>query len=174
MSEEAAEQLRAIFAASLDAIVSADDQGRIRQWNPSAERIFGWIAEEVVGKRLSETIVPPAFQAQHEAGIQRLRDTGHAKVAGELLELPALRRDGTEILVELVITPIRIAGTLSFTAFLRDITARKATEAAMQRTNELLEDRLRERTAELQAVTERWAESERRLRLLAGDAGEAV
>src|SRR5947209_8674303 len=81
--------------------------------------IFGWPAEAVVGRRLSETIVPPAHREAHERGLAHFRRTGEGPVLNRRIELTALRRDGTEIPVELAITPLQLGGATVFSAFLR-------------------------------------------------------
>ncbi len=128
---ESAERTRLIVAHALDAVITIDVEGRVTSWNPQAEAIFGWPAEAVQGRLLSETIIPPAHRAAHERGLARFRETGEGPVLGRRLELTGLRRDGVEIPVELAITPMRVGGAPGFSAFLRDITERKRAELAL-------------------------------------------
>src|SRR5439155_1138432 len=88
--------------------------------------------EAVVGRRLSETIVPPAHREAHERGLAHFRRTGEGPVLNRRIELTALRRDGTEIPVELAITPLQLGGVTVFSAFLRDITERRQREQALR------------------------------------------
>jgi PAS domain S-box-containing protein len=135
---ESEERTRLIVAHALDAVITMDVEGRITSWNPQAEAIFGWPADAVVGQRLSDTIVPPAHRAAHERGLAHFRQTGEGPVLNRRLELTALRRDGTEIPVELAITPMQVGGITVFSAFLRDITERRMAEQALATATERL------------------------------------
>jgi PAS domain S-box-containing protein len=126
------ERTRHILETALDAVVSIDSDGRITGWNPQAEEVFGWKREEVLGHLLAETIIPPAQRQAHRDGMRRYLTTGEGAVLNRRVELGALRRDGSEIPVELSITPIRSGGSVTFSAFLRDITERKQGEAKVQ------------------------------------------
>jgi two-component system, LuxR family, sensor kinase FixL len=124
--------------AAVDAIVSADSFGRLLSWNSGAERMFGWRAEEVVGRPLT-VIIPERLRALHEAGIARVRQTGHSKLAGTVVELVAQHRDGSEFPVELSIGAWQGSDGLAFSAVIRDITERKQAEAALAAANRELE-----------------------------------
>ena len=125
------ERTRSILAAANDAFIGMDDGGFITDWNRSAEAIFGWARSEVIGRRLSETIVPPGFRAAHEEGMRRFLETGHGPVLGKRLELTALHRNGHEFPAELSIWH-SVAGTKHrFNAFVQDISERKRTEQAL-------------------------------------------
>ena len=127
------ERFRLLVAHALDAVITIDIQGRITSWNPQAERLFGWAQAEVLGRLLSETIIPPTYREAHERGLARFRATGEGPVLGRRIELTALHRNGTEFPVELAITPMRSGKTVLFSAFLRDITeAKRAEEARRQ------------------------------------------
>ncbi|HEV8617340.1 MAG TPA: PAS domain S-box protein [Methylomirabilota bacterium] len=129
---ESEERTRLIVAHALDAVITIDHEGRITSWNPQAEVMFGWSQDEVLGRALSETVIPPAYRAAHERGLAHFRATGEGPVLNRRLELSALRRDGSEFPVELAITPVRLGGATIFSAFLRDITERKRTEQALR------------------------------------------
>jgi PAS domain S-box-containing protein len=122
---ESEEHTRLIVTHAFDAVITIDGDGRITSWNPRAESMFGWERKEALGRRLSETIVPQSQRAAHEAGLARFRETGEGPILGRLIELMALRRDGTEFPVEVAITPVRLKGATGFSAFVRDITERK-------------------------------------------------
>jgi PAS domain S-box-containing protein len=132
-------QIVALVDNALDAVVLADDAGRIISWNPRAEQLFGWSRDEIVGKALADTIVPPALRDAHRRGIERYLATGEARVLNRLIELPALRRDGTEIPVEIAITPVQLGTTTLFSAFLRDISERKQGETSARRLAAIVE-----------------------------------
>src|SRR5438046_822974 len=73
---EGDERFRLLVAHALDAVITIDAQGRITSWNPQAERLFGWPEADVLGRRLSDTIVPPVYRAAHERGLAHFRRTG--------------------------------------------------------------------------------------------------
>ena len=129
-------RLRAILRAALDAHITMDEAGTITSWNPQAEAIFGWTEPDVLGRRLSDVIVPPAHREVHLRGIQRFLATGEGPILNRRLELTALRSDGQEFPVELAVTPIRLGDSWTFSAFLRDITERKGAEDALRRSEE--------------------------------------
>ena len=122
-------QMDALLDHALDAVIVADREGRILAWNPRAEEMFGWSRDEALGQLLADTVVPPSLREAHRRGIETYLATGHGPVLNRLIELPARRRDGTEIPVEIAITPVRLGATIIFSAFLRDIGERKRTEA---------------------------------------------
>lgn len=122
----------AIFSAALDAVVVMDSTGCVVEWNPAAESVFGWEKSEVVGKRVSELIVPPRFRAQHEAGLARYLSSGEGRMLHRRVELDAVRRDGSSFPIELAISAVDVPGEPpAFTGFIRDITNRKSDEAAL-------------------------------------------
>lgn len=118
-------QMRAVVSGALDAIVLMDGAGRIAGWNRRAEEIFGWPEADVLGRDLSLTIVPPPFREAHRAGLANYLATGEGPVLNQMIEITAVRKDGSEFPVELTITPLQVESGTMFSAFLRDITARK-------------------------------------------------
>jgi PAS domain S-box-containing protein len=127
--KESEERKSAVLRSTLDSIVTMGPDGNVIEFNPAAERTFGYSREEAVGRPLAELIIPPRFRDAHKAGLARYTATGEAHVLGQRLELPALRKDGTEFLTELTITRSDIDGAQTFTGVLRDITQRKQQEA---------------------------------------------
>ncbi len=117
-------QSRTILEGALDAFIVIDSDSRIMEWNPAAERIFGWRREEVTGRFLYDTIIPVQFRDAHRDGVRRFLATGEGPILNRRLELTALRRDGEEISIELTVMPVESEGGLLMTAFLRDITER--------------------------------------------------
>jgi PAS domain S-box-containing protein len=117
----------AILASALDAVVSIDHEGRIVEFNPAAERTFGYRRETVIGRRLGETIIPPSQREAHARGLARYLATRESKLLGSRIEVTAMRADGSEFPAELAIC--EIPGPVpTFTATLRDITERKNAE----------------------------------------------
>ncbi len=116
---------RAILHAATDAFVSMDAAGNITGWNGQAEAIFGWPEAEAVGRRLSDTIVPPELREAHEGGLRHFLDTGEGPVLNKRIEIVALHREGHQFPVELAIWPVQSGETWCFNAFVHDITDRK-------------------------------------------------
>lgn len=115
---------RAILESALDCIITMDASGRVREFNPAAERVFGFSRAEAVGKELAELIIPSRMREQHRRGLAHYLKTGEGPLLGKRIEIAALRRDGSEILVELAIAAYKIEGSPVFTAYLRDMTER--------------------------------------------------
>ena len=119
---------------SPDAVVFADAAGKIRFWNCSATRIFGFEASEALGQTL-DLIVPERQRARHWEGYDRVMAGGASRYgAGDVLAVPAMRKDGQRISIEFTILPVRDAqGTmLGIAAFLRDVTPRFAELGALR------------------------------------------
>ena len=125
----------AILDSSLDCVVAMDHEGCITEFNPAAERIFGYDRENVVGKHLADVIIPPSLREKHRAGFARHLATGKSRVLGQRIEMSALCADGREIPVEIAITRILQDGPPSFTGYLRDITERKRNQDALLETH---------------------------------------
>ncbi len=103
----------------------------ITGWNAAAESIFGWSSDEVVGRNLTSTIIPPAARARHQTGMDRALRTGERSVIGKRIELTACRKDGCVIPIEITISETNVDGVVAFNAFIRDITERKNRELAL-------------------------------------------
>lgn len=121
-----------ILDSSPDCVVAIDHEGRITEFNPSAEQTFGYSRKDVMGRRLADVIIPPSLRQQHHDGFAHYLSTGESKVLGHRLEMKALCADGREIPVELTITRIPQDGPPAFTGHIRDITERKRSEHALQ------------------------------------------
>src|ERR1700728_3971011 len=87
---------RTILEAALDAVISMDQHARLTYVNSAFERTFGYRAEEVIGRDLADTIVPPSLRAAHRRGLARYLETGQRTILGRRIEVPAMRADGTE------------------------------------------------------------------------------
>ena len=129
----------AILEAALDAIITMDSEGKVVEWNPAAESIFGHRREAVVGRDMAELIVPPSLRQRHYQGLAHFLATGEGPVLRRRLELTALRADGTEFPIELAITPITAADPILFTAYVRDITSVKQAEQTLRAQREWLQ-----------------------------------
>ena len=130
--EESRRTHAAVLEAALDCFVSIDEGGRIIEFNPAAERTFGYSLEEVRGRELHTLIIPPALRRAHVAGLERYLATGMSRILGRRLELTALRKDGATIPIELVVAATRHEDRPAFTAYMRDLSEQKRTEAALR------------------------------------------
>jgi two-component system, chemotaxis family, CheB/CheR fusion protein len=130
---------RALLETALDCIISMDATGHIIEFNPAAERVFGYTRAEAVGRELAGLIIPEPLRDQHRAGLRRFLETGEGQVLGKRMQVNALRADGSEILVELAITVMRVDDEPIFTAYLRDITDRTRGEEASRHLAAIIE-----------------------------------
>lgn len=133
------QNLAPILATALDAVVVMRADGMVVDWNAVAEQVFGWERSEVLGRAMSELIIPPQHRAAHEQGLARYLATGEGPVLRRRIEITAVTRDGREIPVELSITPVAEGGKPVFLGFIRDISERKQAEAALAREKAALE-----------------------------------
>jgi PAS domain S-box-containing protein len=136
MSSQAQTELQQrVLEACPDAIVYADREGKIRFWNASATRIFGFAQDEALGQTL-DLIVPEAQRARHWEGYNRVMAGAKSRYGeGEILAVPAVRKGGTRISIEFTILPMHDdAGTmLGIAAFMRDVTPRFEELRALRR-----------------------------------------
>jgi len=120
-----AKWLNALVASALDGIVTMDGKGRIITFNPAAEELFGYRSEQVVGRKVSEKLIPASFQKAHEDGLSRFLTNGREKIAGRRVEVMAKRADQSVFPAELSITSVNSRKAPVFIAHLRDISGQK-------------------------------------------------
>ncbi len=144
------ERTRLIVERAYDAFIAINADGRITDWNPQAELTFGWSRAEALQQPLATLIIPERYRKAHKKGIKHFLATGEGPVLNKRIEMSALHRDGHEFPAELSISAIRRGETYIFTAFVHDITERKRAEAAVQKFSQELEQRVQDRTAQLQ------------------------
>ena len=161
-AEEDIRRLAAIVESSDDAIISKTLDGVILTWNRGAERVYGYTAEEMKGEPISR-LVPPGQENEIPDILDRIK-------RGEVIEhyeTKRVRKDGTVIDVSLTVSPVKSAegAVVAASSIARDITGRKRVEEALQRLNEELEQRVRDRTTDLE---EKNAELERLNRIFIG------
>lgn len=125
--------LAPILETVLDAVVVISPTGHVTGWNAVAEDVFGWSAAEAMGQQLSLLVIPPQHRLAHEEGMARIVGGAPPRVLNRRIEITALARDGREFPVELSITTAMTAAGPVFVGFLRDITARRRGEEALQR-----------------------------------------
>ncbi|WP_291842266.1 PAS domain S-box protein [Maricaulis sp.] len=140
-TEEREAALRAaLVQAALDCIVIIDSDGLIVEFNDSAERTFGHMRDAVLGQPMAELIIPEALRGAHDAGLAKYLASGEHAVLGKRIEVPALHASGRQLLVELAIIPVHLKDQTYFTAYLRDITEKKADEAELKRSRQRYRD----------------------------------
>ncbi len=128
-------EIRSVVENAYDAYISLDEQGLVTAWNRQAEDTFGWPREEAVGRSLDDLIIPEEYRERHRHGMQRFLATRFASAVDQRLELPALRRDGSALTVEVRIRALESNGRTMFSAFLHDITERKQEQAQREYEN---------------------------------------
>lgn len=128
---ESEARARAVLNSAMSAVVVIDAAGCIIDWNVRAEQLFGWTRGEAIGKLLAETIIPPRFREAYTHGMNRYLATGDVPILNRVLELSALRHDGTEFPVELSISAMKTGDVTTFCGFITDITAREEAAAAV-------------------------------------------
>jgi len=120
----------AIMESALDCVIVMDHQGRIAEFNPAAQRTFGYTRAEAIGQVLADKIVPLSLHDAHEFGLKDDLAADEEPVLGKRIETTATCSDGSKMPVELAITGVCVGEQTIFTAYLRDITDRKRSEAA--------------------------------------------
>jgi PAS domain S-box-containing protein len=133
----------AVLQAAVDAIVMADDMGRIVEFSPAAEQMFGYTAAEVIGCSIADVLVPPESRDDHLAGLGRYLETGIPEILGKRVRTAGLRSDGSRLPVELTVTQTDVSDRPVFTAFIRDRTEQLEAEVARERFLEILSHELR-------------------------------
>ncbi|MCW7539352.1 diguanylate cyclase [Aquabacterium sp. A7-Y] len=137
-----AEQRRTsvILENANDAFVALGVDGRVTDWNPEAVRLFGWTAEEAVGRNIADLIIPPAQRAAHNEGFRRFMTTGTGPVLTRALEVSGLHKDGRELSVELSVASFVQDGGYVAHAFVRDISERLAAQRRQAESEKHLRD----------------------------------
>ncbi|MCA1856346.1 PAS domain S-box protein [Massilia oculi] len=118
-------ELSSVIENANDAYICLDEAGLVTAWNRQAEETFGWPRAEALGQPLEALIIPQDHRERHHKGMARFLGTRIAHAVDQRLELPALRRDGSALTVEVRIRALEIGGRTMFSAFLHDISARK-------------------------------------------------
>ena len=133
-----------LIQSAPDSIVTIDPKSVITNWNSEAETMFGWEANEAIGKTLTETIIPEEYREAHRKGMERFLSTGKATVMNKPIELVGLKKDGKTFPIELKISSYFFNGTIVFIGFIRDITERKKNEKKILMLNQELENKISE------------------------------
>jgi PAS domain S-box-containing protein len=128
----------AIVDHALAALVSTDEQGRIVEFNPSAEAMFGHERADVLGRSVGELLIPERFRAAHDAGMQRMREGAAPRVLGKRMEMSALRADGREFPMEMVRWRTDAEGSVFYTASIVDLSEKHDAAAQIERQRDAL------------------------------------
>ncbi len=118
-------KLRSVIDGALDAIITIDEAGLLVEFNPAAERIFGYKKEHVIGKSLADLIIPPRLRSAHNSGHQRYLAGGESPMFNQRTELVAMRSDGSEFPIELTLSALEHEDLSLVTGFVRDISEQK-------------------------------------------------
>jgi PAS domain S-box-containing protein len=123
---------QAMLDVALDCVITIDDRGRVVEFNPAAERTFGYTAAEAVGRDMANLIVPPELRERHRQGFARYLETKVPSLLDRRVEITGMRADGSTFPIELTITRIDLPGEAGFAGYLRDITDRKEAESELR------------------------------------------
>jgi PAS domain S-box-containing protein len=116
---EERDRLHKIIDNTYDAYVGMDDEGIITGWNRSAETLFGWQMNEAIGKSLAEIIIPERQREAHRKGLKEYKESSVGPWLYKPIYTQAIHRDGSELVVEMVVTPLQLSDTQEFFAFIR-------------------------------------------------------
>src|SRR3972149_7572811 len=128
-----------MLEGALDAIQAMHHEGKILEFTPAAERTFGYALDQVIGKPLVDLIIPSRLREKHKQGLKQYIATGKGPFIGKVVEVTAMRADGTEFPTELAITAIGQKWPPMFLGHIRDITERKQVEEKMRLQSAALE-----------------------------------
>ncbi|MEM9571313.1 MAG: PAS domain S-box protein [Pseudomonadota bacterium] len=126
----------AVIDAALDCIIMMDQDGLVVEFNPAAEKVFGYTREEAIGAKLADLVIPKNLRSAHHDGLTKYLATGEHAVLNKRIEVPATNKAGDELLVELAISPVEFGGNKFFSAYLRDITEAKAAQDQLRASEE--------------------------------------
>lgn len=135
---ESEEKFRAVSSSAQDAILMVNGEGKIAFWNEAAERMFGYSKKEAQGEEVAKLIVPDRLRQNHEQGFAKFVMTGRGPIIGKVLELPVLRKDGSEFCAEHSISSVKLNGQWHAIGLIRDITERKEAEGTLRKVNRAL------------------------------------
>ncbi|MGK0187173.1 MAG: two-component system sensor kinase FixL [Verrucomicrobiales bacterium] len=172
---ESKEQHHSLFDNAVEGIVTMGEDRLILSINPAAQKLFGYLEDELIGKNV-KILMPSPYHEEHDGYVKNYIDTGEKKIIGIGREVVGRRKDGETFPLELSIAELKLTDRRVFTGILRDITARKRAEGELRRVNENLEELVGARTKELEAAQETLVRKERLATLgqLAGSVAHEV
>jgi len=158
--EDREARLRAIFNTAVEGIITIDDRGLIESINPSAQRLFRYSEDEVKGKNVA-MLMPSPYREEHDAYLKNYNQTGVAKIIGIGREVTGQRKDGSTFPMHLSVSEVPLSTGRIFTGFVHDLSERVEAEQKLRQFAAELEQRVEERTHELQAANEELVRKER-------------
>ena len=129
--QDALAQLQSVIDAAVDGILAIDERGLIEWVNPAALAIFGYSAEELIGRNIN-LLMPEPYHSEHDGYLRNYRDTGERKIIGIGREVLGRRKNGTTFPLDLAVSEVKLADRRMFTGIVRDITDRKHAEQALR------------------------------------------
>ncbi|CZF86224.1 PAS domain S-box protein [Grimontia marina] len=129
----ASEETEQVLRQAIDAVVSIDADNNVTFFNPAAEELWGYSADEVLGNNV-RMLVPDEFQANHDNYVNNNRRTGKDKIVGNARELEMQCKDGSRIWVNFSLSKVDIGGSICYTAFVRDISAQRTAQESINQT----------------------------------------
>ena len=137
------EMFRTISTSALDAIIMMDHSGDVVFWNPAAQRMFGYTEMEIIGKNLHDVLAPSRYELDYRRGIEEFNKNGSGNAVGRILELEAIRKDGSEFPIEIALAALNRNGAWWAIAIVRDITERRQNQKDLLRSKQELENTIR-------------------------------
>lgn len=138
-SQHMAAHLQKILSTVNEGFISFDEKGVLIDWNPYAEKILGWEKNKVLGKNVYDLVIPKRNHASHKETIKRFIETEEVGLFKREIEFSAIKQDGNEFPVEVVILPLKLDEKYIFYAFIRDITVRKKLEIDQARLTSIID-----------------------------------
>jgi len=135
---ESETRMRSLTESAKDAIISIDSEGKVIFWNKSAELIFGYSEQEMLGRPLT-VIMPEKYRADYRRALERFIATGERKLIGKIVEMPGRGKDGREFPIELSLSTWEIDQRIFFTGIVREISARKKAEEQLRKLTRAVE-----------------------------------
>ncbi len=154
MLQKSEEHFRSVADTAHDAIITANSKGSIIYWNRAAENIFGYSHHEAIHKPITSLMSEGAGKA-HEHGFRQAEYTGKSRITETPVERVGVRKDGSEVPIEMSLSKWNAGSEIFFTGIIRDITDRKLAEEELNKHREKLEDIVAERTYKLRESYER-------------------
>lgn len=130
------ERLRSVLATTPDGIITIDSLGIVETFSPSAERLFGFAAEEVIGNNV-KMLMPAPYRAEHDGYLSRYLETGERNIIGKGRQVTARRKDGTTFPINLLVDEINVQGSRVFTGIVHDISDRVAREEELRQAQKM-------------------------------------
>jgi len=127
-----------IFDNAMAALVSTDETGHIVEFNPAAAAMFGIVREQALGRSVADVMIPPRLREAHNSGMARVTAGGEQRLMGRRIEMAALRADGSEFPMEMLLWRTAVGGQTFYTASLFDLSEREAAHSQIERQREAL------------------------------------